>query len=314
MIRKKARKSVDFKGIDVAVEVERFVCPDCGMEAGTIESAGAVQRAVAEAYRSQTGLLTGQQIRALRKQKGLTQKGLADLMNVGIASIKRWETGLIQSKAMDHALRIHLEEHTPSNPYSGGRDFSIERVKLVIRTFESRLKRRLIKKTDKMLFAAKYLWYADMLSYKHLKRGMTGASYAALPYGPQLNNYTDLVDEIKKAKDEEAETLSRDEVEIIEKICEAFPTNKKVYDAAHREKTWSEKAVGAMIPYSDAAFLTQVDPRDQFFTGKWEEATPPKRAPARRIQSDGHESPAQTKVIKRQRRLTLKPFEQKNRS
>ncbi len=259
MIRKKMRKSVDFKGIDVVVKVESFVCPDCGMEAGTIESAGAIQRAVAEAYRSKTGLLTGEEIRTLRKQKGLTQKGLADFMNVGIASIKRWETGLIQSKAMDHTLRIHLEGHTPSNPYSGSRDFSIERVKLVIRTFESILKKRLLKKTDKMLFAAKYLWYADMLSYKHLKKGMTGASYAALPYGPQLNNYTDLVDEIRKADEKKAEPLSMDEEGIIERICEAFPTNKMVYDAAHREKVWSEKAVGAMISYSDAAFLTQMD-------------------------------------------------------
>ena len=32
-----------------------------------------------------------------------------DAMNVGIASIKRWETGMIQTKSMDHALRIQLQ-------------------------------------------------------------------------------------------------------------------------------------------------------------------------------------------------------------
>ena len=38
-----------------------------------------------------------------------------------------------------------------------------------------------------------------MVAFRNIGRSMTGATYAALPYGPQLNNYSDLIDEIKKA-------------------------------------------------------------------------------------------------------------------
>lgn len=34
-----------------------------------------------------------------------------------------------------------------------------------------------------MLYAAKYLWYADMVAFRDLGRSITGASYAALPMG-----------------------------------------------------------------------------------------------------------------------------------
>ena len=50
--------------------------------------------------------------------------------------------------------------------------------------FEQKLGRVLLKKTDRMLYAAKYLWYADMVAYRDLGAGMTGAGYAALPLGP----------------------------------------------------------------------------------------------------------------------------------
>jgi hypothetical protein len=179
-------------------------------------------------------------------------------MNLGIASIKRWETGLIQSKSMDQALRMQLQGLACLDEYTGNREFSIPRVKLVIRTIEKNLGKRILKKTDKMLFAAKYLWYADMMAFKFLGSSMTGSTYAALPYGPQLNNYSDLVDEIKKADESEAEPLSKDELRIIDKIAKKFPREQMLYNAAHREEVWKEKATGALIAYSDASELTEV--------------------------------------------------------
>jgi putative zinc finger/helix-turn-helix YgiT family protein len=255
---KKMEKATTFRGVNVSFEADAYVCPQCGLEAGTVQSAGAVQRAIADAYRTKMDLLTGEEIKALRKAWGLTQKDLAELMNIGIASIKRWETGLIQSKSMDQALRMQLQGLACLDEYTGNREFSIPRVKLVIRTIESKLGKRILKKTDKMLFAAKYLWYADMMAFKFLGSSMTGSTYAALPYGPQLNNYSDLVDEIKKADESEAEPLSKDELRIIDRIAEKFPREKMVYNAAHREEVWKEKATGALIAYSDASELTEV--------------------------------------------------------
>lgn len=106
---KKLHKEKTFKGVDIGYMTEAFVCPVCDLEAGTVQTASVVQRAIADAYRAKVDLLTSQEIKFLRQAKGLTQRQLADSMNVGIASIKRWETGMIQSKSMDHALRMQLQ-------------------------------------------------------------------------------------------------------------------------------------------------------------------------------------------------------------
>jgi hypothetical protein len=42
---------------------------------------------------------------------------------------------------------------------------------------ENALGKRLLKKNDKMIFASKYLWYADMLAHRETGQGMTGSPY-----------------------------------------------------------------------------------------------------------------------------------------
>ncbi|MCP4668871.1 MAG: DUF4065 domain-containing protein [Deltaproteobacteria bacterium] len=258
MERKTVAKETIFRGVDIRYKADVLACPECGLETGTIKTAGATQKEIADAYRIQVGLLTGDKIKSLRKSRRLTQQQLAELMNIGVASIKRWETGLIQSKAMDRSLRVHLQGYHATHAYSGNREFSIPRIKLVIRAFEKKLGKKLLKKTDKLLFAAKYLWYADMLAFKFLGKSMTGAAYAALPFGPQLNNYVDLIDEIKNSDESSAEPLSHDEVSIIKKITKAFPVERMVYDAAHREAVWKKRPIGATIPYSSSEEIAGV--------------------------------------------------------
>jgi len=54
---KPVRKEITFKGVDLAVDAESFICPKCGLEAGTVETAGALQLAIADAYRVKKGLV-----------------------------------------------------------------------------------------------------------------------------------------------------------------------------------------------------------------------------------------------------------------
>jgi hypothetical protein len=115
-----------------------------------------------------------------------------------------------------------------------------------------------LKKNDKLLFAAKYLWYVDMLAFKTLGRSMTGSTYAALPYGPQLNNYRDLVDEIMSADESLEDALTAEEIKIIETIVKKFPHEQMVYDAAHRERIWQNAVNGALLSYLQARDLTGV--------------------------------------------------------
>ncbi|MCP4747887.1 MAG: DUF4065 domain-containing protein [Desulfobacteraceae bacterium] len=252
------KKEMNFKGVDLEIEADALVCPECGLEAGTLQTAGALQLALADSYRAKKDLLTGYEIKELRKSRNLTQRQLADTMNIGIASIKRWETGTVQSASMDHALRMHLQSRIQADNYSGNREISLPRIKLVAKYMEDLIGKRLLKKGDKFLYLAKYLWYADFLSFKTIGRSLTGASYAALTFGPQLNNYKDLIDPIKTSNEDDSEPLSDDELRILEKVAHKFPQERMVYEAAHREKIWAEAKIGDLIPYSCAHELNEI--------------------------------------------------------
>lgn len=92
-------------GVDVDVKSEAYICPCCGIEIGTVKQASSSQKAIADAYRKKTGLLTGEEINTLRKEKGLSIKQLADLLDVCTGSIEKWEGCIVQDFHKDRLLR-----------------------------------------------------------------------------------------------------------------------------------------------------------------------------------------------------------------
>ncbi len=56
------------------------------------------------------GILSNDQLKALRKKLGYSQEEMADLLGVGKKSYLRWENGLyLQNKAMDRYIRLIAE-------------------------------------------------------------------------------------------------------------------------------------------------------------------------------------------------------------
>jgi putative zinc finger/helix-turn-helix YgiT family protein len=108
MVFRRLQKSIHFRGVTFAYESDAFVCTECGQEAGTIESAGNTQRAIADAFREKKGLLTGGEICALRRGRSMDHEALAVLLDVDPVQIQRWENGLIQGKKDDRKLREFL--------------------------------------------------------------------------------------------------------------------------------------------------------------------------------------------------------------
>jgi len=248
-----------FRGKRVKFRARHYVCPVCGIEADDLDSGAANQKGLSDAYRRTVKLLTGEQIIEGRKKLNWTQEDLARVANVGIASVKRWETGQIQTKAMDDILRRILGgKATSHDAYTGNRPLSLARIKLVLGKLSTFLGRSLLRPTDKMLYAAKYLWYADMVAFRETGQGMTGATYAALPYGPQLNNYADLVDLIREAQEGQAEPLTKHEERILSRIAKVFPSNQSIYRTAHKEQAYTNRKNGELIPYTDADSITAV--------------------------------------------------------
>ena len=93
-------------GEPFTVEVPGLVCPACGF--ATLDSAQSeiFTRAISDAYRKAHGLLTGNEMRTIRAKANMSQQEFADYLGVGVASIKRWELGQIQDKAMDELMRL----------------------------------------------------------------------------------------------------------------------------------------------------------------------------------------------------------------
>jgi putative zinc finger/helix-turn-helix YgiT family protein len=80
-------------------------CRNCGEQVFT----SAEDERIRDALRAQIGLLTSQEIRAHRAEHGLNQQELAEALGVAKETISRWETGAIQSRAMDNLLRLFFE-------------------------------------------------------------------------------------------------------------------------------------------------------------------------------------------------------------
>ncbi len=95
-------------GEDVAVPgVPHFKCPKCGEQVLTYKHARRFEEDAIELYRKKYGLLSGDEIRAIREHRNLTQVELARLLRLGPNTISRWESARnVQTAALDVLLRL----------------------------------------------------------------------------------------------------------------------------------------------------------------------------------------------------------------
>lgn len=97
------------------VQAWGLVCDHCGhvaMEGADVQD---FMRKLADAYRLQHKLLTSSEIKAIRG--GLSQLRFAEKLGVGIASVKRWELGLVQDLSNDKLLRDFARHTSPTWMY-----------------------------------------------------------------------------------------------------------------------------------------------------------------------------------------------------
>lgn len=92
----------------LSVKADQFMkCDDCGEEYFTDEQSRIHARRVNDARRRSEGLLTGEDIQALRRTLMLTQAELEEALGVARKTVVRWENGTaVQSKAVDDVLRM----------------------------------------------------------------------------------------------------------------------------------------------------------------------------------------------------------------
>ncbi len=95
-----------YDGETFTVKTQAIVCPYCGFSTVDAPHLDEYYRAVADAYRTAHGRLTSDQIVAARKRLKMSQRAFARFLGVGEASIKRWELGKVQDRAMDELIRL----------------------------------------------------------------------------------------------------------------------------------------------------------------------------------------------------------------
>ena len=71
------------RGVKVKCTASLQKCAECGLELAGIEEAAVMQEQLVAAYWKSAGLLGCGDIRSLRQEKGLSQQGLADALDVG---------------------------------------------------------------------------------------------------------------------------------------------------------------------------------------------------------------------------------------
>lgn len=99
------KTELDHDGRDYPISIADFAVARCE-KGGAILLDDAANRKLSEILRSAVGLLQPAEIREAREELGLTQKELANCVQIAEATISRWETGAqIQQRSMNKILR-----------------------------------------------------------------------------------------------------------------------------------------------------------------------------------------------------------------
>jgi len=265
----------ELKGETHEVFAPAFVCEKCKYVWMSDKQMNLLRVKTADKYKEEHGLLTSEQLRALRERFGMTQPEFALYLNVGPASIKRWETYGVQDVAMNDHIRLKCDEqqadlnslqiqmHRPSDIYSGKRPFNYEKTTNLILM--------LVEHADSPIFTNKALFYADFRHFKKHGQGITGSTYARLEFGPCPDRYkiiyNKLVDEKKLAEgeghklvkivDPDLSCFTQDELETINEIIELCKKDngRNLYNLSHEEKGYLETSWFRNISYEHAKTL-----------------------------------------------------------
>ena len=99
----------ELKDERVSVTLNAPQCMNCGRVVILGKNARAYHRAVSDAYRRKVGLLTIGEIDRLRRNLKMTWPEFANYVFVGIATLKRWRRGEIQTQALDRLVRLRAD-------------------------------------------------------------------------------------------------------------------------------------------------------------------------------------------------------------
>jgi putative zinc finger/helix-turn-helix YgiT family protein len=108
MVEKRGTLRLPVNGEEIAVpSAAHLSCPKCREVVLRYQDARRLSEDAVAIYRRKHGLLSADEIRALRQRFELTQAEFARLLRLGANTLSRWESGRnAQTEAMDMLLRL----------------------------------------------------------------------------------------------------------------------------------------------------------------------------------------------------------------
>jgi putative zinc finger/helix-turn-helix YgiT family protein len=219
------KEVVEVRGEPIEVNAEFLKCTECGVDFENTQGPDSLTLAYQE-YRHRHEMLQPQKIRDWRKQYGLTQNELSQILGWGGVTLSRYENGALHSEAHEKILRLSMEPHnlmtlieeTPDALPDDKRDRLLGELRAADdeacsfeRLFEERFgqyapdefsgyrKLDSQKLFNTILFFSvggqlktklnKLLFYADFKHFKEYSVSITGARYVHLQYGPVPDDY-----------------------------------------------------------------------------------------------------------------------------
>lgn len=214
------------KGESVRIMARVKVCCECGQELLDDEEDANLLKAYA-LYKERHGLLSSDEIRAIRERYGIGQRTLAALAGCTQASIVRYEKGAVQSEAHNTILSLLAEPEGMRSALERKRaELSVREIKSIegglrtdtienhatemltslfgiektkyngFRLFDidrfGAMVQQLIRHEGKKLFKTKLmklLWFSDMAFFRSHVVSISGASYVHQHFGPVPEAY-----------------------------------------------------------------------------------------------------------------------------
>ena len=255
----KEKETIEVRGEPIEVDAEFYVCGECGESFENTRDADSLELAYQE-YRRRHHMLQPNEIREWRKEYGLTQKELSQILGWGGATLSRYENGALQDDAHEKVLRLAKEPHNLRKLLEETPDaLSAEKKERLIkelteaeeescsfgRMFEERFgnyeadilsgykKFDLNKFYNAILFFCrdggqlktklnKLIFYADFKHFKEYTVSLTGLRYVHLPFGPVPDGYDFFYAELVREG-----LLKLDEVFVGQYIGENYSANKE---------------------------------------------------------------------------------------
>lgn len=219
-------ENLNIKGETIPVEMDYFICAECGEEFDNPDPAYDPLAAAYDEYRRRKGMVQPEEIRSFRQENGLSQRELSDLLGFGGATLSRYENGALQDETHDTILRLIMQpqnlleivQEKPNAISPEKRQRLLEHLTAEIHRSEllNFLKLwpgyrapnvwngfqeinidRLLNAVERLCFRNavyktklnKLLFYADFLHFKEYGRSITGLCYANLNFGPVPDQY-----------------------------------------------------------------------------------------------------------------------------